>query len=100
METSKLHTVVNTIFDYQALASIDLNHQIKSISELPQELLGEYPELKERQRRIEAAILKNHALLHSIIDQIKKPLEYENTHYHYSRFRLFKLLEVVQTEWS
>lgn len=34
IETSKLHTVVNTIYDYQALANIDLNHQIKSLAQL------------------------------------------------------------------
>ena len=34
IETSKLHTVVNTIYDYEALASIDLKHQIKSLSGL------------------------------------------------------------------
>lgn len=28
LDTAKLHAVVNTMLDYEALASIDLNHQI------------------------------------------------------------------------
>ena len=42
IETSKLHTVVNTIYDYEALASIDLKHQIKSLSGLNEQILDSY----------------------------------------------------------
>lgn len=52
LKTAKLHAVVNTMLDYEALASIDLNHQIESLSRLSKEMLDAFPELQQRPVKI------------------------------------------------
>lgn len=99
-EMMKLYTVVNTIVDYREESRYDLEHQKRSLKEVPEEVLALIPDLLVRQKRIQTCLDENYFFLKHLIgfNEVKKPVP--NIHYPFNINRLEHLLDEVAREWS